>query len=752
MKNDNTLKLVSSGLPEPSENNPFAQIDYIFRRRGELSNSNKTKGSYIGVGLVFMEYLADCDGSTATPGDFQLSKAFTWDVHFRYYKWMAAQGERFAMMTIVRHLNHLRQTINYARSHKFIRHEIFFVRPKKNALSYQTSERRTAYDSDLFEPIRELLDSQYRAIKQSLHLNKIKVDVNSLDLPGRDPRIVPPHRMTAHLKVLDFLRSHSGSTFTPNKIQSLLGLGAGVGKRACQLWYEYGVIEQHPYYHFNSKKQTGWSYKFKIDPTEAVLRDIDQKTYGWKNIDNVIWYIFNELGGELPEFASDGGVLSTPLDDPATVHYALREITISKLQSVMDERGLPYKKAGRVDAPTVITMAAMLAMVTGLNVESLSDLRSNCVTIEPISGKPCLQYVKIRSKGKKVLTLFDEEDRELYSDSDAITDGTDQLLYFSLLPDACRVQEIIETTLELTKDIRKKAPPEHINRLFIFEDMQRNVAGINPNNIKNSWSTLFRRNLADHIKHKLSRLDLPPEVLIAKKAEIDDEIAKAPINLSKFRGSLATELAMAGAPIEIIQAVLGHRQSSTTKLYLERHRMEVSYHQEVSKALNKLKSGKRQRIIHCEDEGDLAQRISKKPMLEIDSNYIFETGTPLFCRNPYQPSSHIKKDIKSWVDGKSVCHRWNKCLFCDNVVIVDLALPKLIAYHNKLKLDLTDGMDNTPGKRELLIKTIAVIDQIIDPQHGFFDEKIVADARTRANLLTSIEVDHYFYKGVAAWR
>lgn len=177
--------------------------------------------------------------------------------------------------------------------------------------------------------------------------------------------------------------------------------------------------------------------------------------------------------------------------------------------------------------------------------------------------------------------------------------------------------------------------------------------------------------------------------------------------------------------------------------------MEVRYHKEVTEALEKLKNGGDLHIVHCADEEDLAKSVSKGAVREVDSGFIYETGTPLFCRNPFQPSDHIKAETKGWIDGRSVCRRWNKCLFCDNVVIVDLVLPKLIAYNSKLKLDMSTA-DGIPGKLQLLENTIAIIDAILQPGE-FFDARTIDDARTRAGILSGEEADQFFYKGVGAW-
>lgn len=746
------LELFRSEMPEPTKDEPFAQIDFVFARRASLTPSPRSSDHYTDTCKNFKEFLSDLADADDLAEAGRLSEAFSWDVHFRFYKWISSQ-KSYTDHTVTGRLGTLKQVVLYARAHKFITHEVFFV-TKKNPDYTPATEARTAYDEDLYGPIRDLLERQYRHIRRTLNHMGAGAAAPSI---GRDPREPRPLKWgtPALLPVLDAVRGYTTMGLQPPSLAALareLGIGPDDVKRALLYWAEKGVFEKCP-----PQGESGCiiiRYRLKAEPDAAMLRDADSNSYGWKQLDNLIWYIVNVLGGVIPYIHNGRCSRNQDLPDRKIIHAVISQGGIKKIKALLEERRVWYTTTKRLEGHQVGTLMAMLALITGLNVEALKDLRTDCIKIEPISGKPCLQYTKLRSKGKRGLALYDDEDRELYSDSPEAQEGRQSLLFFDLLPGAAKVQEIIETAILLTKEIRKEAPADVADFLFIYKSSSRmgGVVRQVTNGVTSiSWVRKFRADLADFLKQKARKQGLDPAALRANEQQIDEQVMGATINLSKFRSTLATELALAGAPIEIIQAVLGHRKRHTTQVYLEAHRMEVAYHQEVSEALQKMKNHRNLHLVHAQSEETLAKRIGRSPAPDNTSTYIFATGTPLFCRNPYQPSENIKASIKDWVDGESTCHCWNKCLFCDKVIIVDLALPKLIAYRNQLKLSLEGDVDDIPGKGALVVKTVSLIDKILDPQSGFFDEKTVADARTRADVLSSQDLDRHFYEGVGAW-
>ena len=743
-------------LPTPTKENPFAQIKYVFEGLKKTIVNRKTSENYSQTLKVFEDYLADHSIGDDDTDPYYLTDVFCYDLHFRFYKWTTSQTDRFNPGSARGHLGRLRKVINYALAHDYIHERPVFVTPKK--WNYQpTTEARTAYDLSLLEVLRDVLDQKYRRIKKILD----KEVPHGQTLKGRDPRELKPLRegMSGLLPVLEVVKKYSAQNL-PSPPGRTLGKEAGCNPRyariACKYWAEKGVFRE--VVGSDERNRVTYGYSLIAEPNEDMLRDADPKTYGWKSFDNLVWYIFNVLDGVVPQFylyKGGGNGDFHPDLDPQMRNALLHHGGVKKIHRLLEDRKLFLPSAKRLHAYEIGHLIAKLAMITGLNAESVASLKIDCIKTEMISGKPCLQYKKLRSTGMKALTLFGEEDRDLYSDSPDIRDGSQSILFFDLLPDASQVQDIVNTTIRLTSGIRKKDSSELDDRLFIYEGktQSRDIRGFGGSNriAIASWTNAIKRDMAALMKKQAKRRDgLEGNALKAREKEIDSLMASLLINFSRFRSTLATELVLHGAPIEVVQAVLGHRHSKTTKRYLAAHKMEVGYYKEVTEALDRIKNNRNQHIVHVADEQDLNDLV-KTEASENSSGYIFETGTPLFCRNPYQPSEHIKKASKGWVDGVSTCHHWNKCLFCENVIIVDFALPKLIAYQEKLKFDQTGNADDIPGKGELLAKTISLIDKILDPESGFFDEKTVADARVRASVLSLYELDQYFYEGVGAW-
>lgn len=740
--------ILANLLPETTEENPFAQVDFAYTERSGLNRPGGSADSYLTACNVFKEFLVDTLGDGGGKDRFCLAEALPWDVHFRYYKWLVAQGERFVATTIDGHLSTLKQVVQYCRAHKYIRHEVFFVSRKKvNRMPATTV--RSAYEDDLLGSIRDLVGRQYREIKSMLSAEQTRI----IDI-GRDPRQPKPldEGLSACLPALEVIRdSTARGVLSPRskEISKITGKIIRNVRIACDYWLMMGIFER---IEVKTRNYNSYHYVLTKEPDADMLRDADPDTYGWASIDNLAWYTQNVLNGVIPQLRNHDSTRNPTLP-VGFVGSIERMGGIEVFQSRLHDLGIWSKYSKRLSTVQIGSVMAMLAMVTGLNVEGMRSLEIDCIKTEPISGKPCLQYVKLRSTGVKALSLVDDEDLDLYSDSPDVRSGKQSLLYFNLLPDSEKVREIVDTALKLTAEIREEAPDDLKNRLFIYSGLD-GVAkqSADENGGTQSWQRAFKRSLTNLLQEKERRKNLDPAEFKVRQDEIESRVERMNINLSRFRSTLATELALSGAPLEMIQAVLGHRNRRTTRQYLERRQMEIAYHDEVTKALNNIKNNKHLHLVRCDNEDDLSKMLVKDATPESATGYIFETGTPLYCRNPYDPSDEIKENIKGWVDGKSTCHRWNKCLFCDQVVIVDYALPKLIAYHDKLKRDLEDEETNVPGQGELLAKTVSLIAKIIDPAGGFFDARTIKDARTRAEVFSAMEADQYFYEGVVAWR
>jgi len=569
------LTLAEGCLPKSNEENPFAQIDHVYNRCKKLEHNSKSAKSYDDTIKVFKKYVEDVTLGADLALAASIKEVFTYDGHFRFYQWLVAQNGRYSLTTIRNHLSKLKKVIIYSRKHKYIKHEVSFVSLNVGNVA-PTTDHRTAYNDKLYGLVRDFLEKEYRSIRTNLG----NYAIIHQDLPGIDPRIestVGPHG-DSFLRVLKWGQIKGDRGITVGNFEKRDAtiddpMCSVTARRALNFWADLGIFEKHKF------RRNTYKYVFVREPTGEMLRAADPKSYGWNNIDNLIWYVSNVLGGEIPKLrywvggVGGGGKNYYNSDLERRFVAGISKVGgIKKFKKTLEERGLAYKDSKRVSSIKICNLMAMLAMITALNAESIISLNVDCIKNERVSGKPCLQYVKNRSNGKKALPLFDDDDKDIYSDSSHVESGIDSMLYFSLLPNADIVEDIVETILKVTEDIRKCAPVAVAKKLFIFQQPKGNNVGGKVQMIRKKqlspWSVQFKKNLAGYLKERAQKQNLTADAQLARETEIDELISTSTINISKFRASLATDLALAGASIEMIQAVLGHRSRQTTKLYL----------------------------------------------------------------------------------------------------------------------------------------------------------------------------------------
>jgi len=68
-----------------------------------------------------------------------------------------------------------------------------------------------------------------------------------------------------------------------------------------------------------------------------------------------------------------------------------------------------------------------------------------------------------------------------------------------------------------------------------------------------------------------------------------------------------------------------------------------------------------------------------------------------------------------------------------------------------LKAQIESDVDILPEGLQLLIKTVALIDNIIDPKQHIFSESVIQDAKIKAAASSSTALDIHFYDGVLKW-
>lgn len=86
------------------------------------------------------------------------------------------------------------------------------------------------------------------------------------------------------------------------------------------------------------------------------------------------------------------------------------------------------------------------------------------------------------------------------------------------------------------------------------------------------------------------------------------------------------------------------------------------------------------------------------------------------------------------------------CIFCRNVVILKEHLPVLCVYRSQIISIEGTNLQDLPHTH-IYDKTVAVIDQLLDPEHGEFSEADIEEAIAVAETL-DIVVDPIVYRGV----
>lgn len=416
----------------------------------------------------------------------------------------------------------------------------------------------------------------------------------------------------------------------------------------------------------------------------------------WKNIDNMRWYFENVLGFE--------PILGTPENKKAHKNYVER-VPTAYYTNIGGLRGI-YRKWGvapLIDADLIMPLVLQIAIETGLNVQSILELDLDCFEEKnPISGVPILKYYKQRSTGDKQLHL------NIHNDEANVS------LKEFRQEQAKIIQNTIAVVKELTKDIRKEAPLDIQNKLFILQSSSTRKFGeiININSkISSRWSRQF-----------VEKYDL--------KNDLGERLN---FNLKRFRSTRATQLVHKGVELHELQYEMGHKSITTTMHYVDKNKLNDKANQETSAAIETIFSNK------AWAENTQVQYAKKST--EANENTIFK-GFLCDCKNPFNPPDDVKK-LKDYQEG-DVCSRVNMCLFCDNVMIFKRNLPSLWMYKRQIELTLEMQSQELPNERYYL-KTLNIIDALFNPETSEFEEQDLEEAKLIAQNLDEL-VDPVTYQ------
>ncbi|WP_154677988.1 site-specific integrase [Paraburkholderia nodosa] len=353
-----------------------------------------------------------------------------------------------------------------------------------------------------------------------------------------------------------------------------------------------------------------------------------------------------------------------------------------------------YEKLGvseLISMRLVIPLVYKLAWETGLNVESILDLRRDCfVEKHPLTAMPCIQYYKERGKGDALYPVALLE-VNLQSKQSTIVKNT------------------IKQILRLTEVLVKNADGVDKEMLLLVQRKQDTkgrgaVTRLNATHLTR-WSASF---FTPNVKHR------------------NPFNSEENINVSRLRPTFVTRLVMEGRDIFEISALLNHSDIYTTLAYLDRHRLTPQFEEEMRKHLNQIKenSKKYRNVIPITAE-----------VTGADDSAFLASGL-CHCKNPFQPPRKIQLASK-FVPGK-VCTYYDMCLLCKNILVTEYSLPKLINYRLNLRCEIEKGVGAEPRKN-LYRRQLYVLDEILAPDELFTEEEIA-----RATVLAKSCIDDHF--------
>lgn len=381
-----------------------------------------------------------------------------------------------------------------------------------------------------------------------------------------------------------------------------------------------------------------------------------------------------------------------------------------------------------IDSRLILPLAAELARLTALNAESIASLNLDSYQERhPLTNQPTISYTKVRGGSEntsedKILPLSLLEVCEV-----AINDSVSK-----------QVHDLIALVKELTAKIRPYAHGSTADKLFIYE---HDLWNIDFNKVRNVYQNFTKQRKVTSLffgqPSEDERKENPHSVnasvwarAFIKDHKLNQILGKNfKLNISRFRSSLANSLIKEGAVLFDVQVALGHGSVMTTNTYLSARELEPEFPKVVKPALEAISK----------------QTIKSEPAPTPSYNTGYtETLCGTGCKDAFNPSDRVRKLTKH-VEG-SLCKYWNMCLLCEQSTVTENALPKIIAYKYKLEETISEGKQNTEGRKELYEDIITVINGLIEPD-GHFPGEIIQKSRLLAMELDDEALDYLVYQG-----
>ncbi len=309
-----------------------------------------------------------------------------------------------------------------------------------------------------------------------------------------------------------------------------------------------------------------------------------------------------------------------------------------------------------------------------------------------ITSRPCLTYWKERSGGEKIyhLDIFKAE------------------LQWLTVSQSKEVKEIFDTVIALTEDIRKAAPADISKRLFLIKSTGRATYG----------KIMAIDSLTSYFNN-----------YVRKHSIVNDDGEPTQLNIARFRPTFVSELIEKDVSIREIQLMLGHKYLSTTTNYLDRLDFSRIARRKLNEALNKIHSG-------ALTQKDKVK--SPKKYLDNEDQVIFTT--PLAgCANIFDPPDFIRNS-SAYVEGQA-CSQYNKCLGCENVMLIVSHIPELFAMRRDYLLLMQNSRITATPYWVVVQENLSLLEEILTPSENGFSKKELDEGERQSLFVETNIID-----------
>ena len=686
--------------PEPTLLSPYAQVIWVFFQV-ERENEEPTAATFRYAKNKYLEYLEETHaGYPELQGNprFYLHKHWETDALIRFYKWLESRltsNTRYSIFKAVRMVMH------FAYAQRVIDTVVYSPPVYKGT---RETDVRSAYDEEAQELINAAL-ARWTSLAISL-------------LQGYQPRGLG----------IPYKGSNTASSLPID------GSQLPVAEAALVYGVSHGLI--------TSRIKQGWTAR------EAVGLDVRERTaIGVAREVVVEGVTYPSVSAAARAYNVSSRTVTRHLLQGSTAEQAVGLVPIHVPRA--DERALLWmfeneyqcnsivmasdfrrRKLGLVctekrmrtlfhrwgvwpyiDDRLIMPLATQLGMLTGLNVEALKLLVTDSYQDEHrLTGEPVITYSKTRSGS------------ELRSEEQPLHLGILEVDEFFIPGDVAKqVKTLVAMIISLTVRIREEAPPELAQRLILFVDVEASIAagtqvvvGLDPKRKAGHWYSKFKREegLTERLGDSFS------------------------FNISRCRPTLVTNMVLAGATLLQVQTALGHSKIGTTITYLDGHRLRPAFNREVSDAMDK--------IVRRSRDHRVAPNNPAAPRLPLNAGFS-ETLSGCGCGDPYAPSQNVRTATKH-IEG-AVCKFWNMCLFCDQAIVTEASLPKIIVYRQRVSAALEEKSPAIQPREQLFKDVVALIDGIIK-EDVIFPRQVIEEAKCKSVALDDVLVDQLIYHGI----